>query len=52
MTPEQKADKFLGWLAEMTDYGDWHENVQREVRAKLMELLRNPNEIKNDSRTT
>lgn len=33
MTP----NKFLEWLKEETDFGDWHPNVQKEVTDKLIE---------------
>jgi hypothetical protein len=35
----EKADKFLAWLFDNTDYGDWDISVQTEVRTKLLEIL-------------
>ena len=36
---ENKIDKFLYWLGQETEYGDWHDNVKAEVRAKLIEIM-------------
>jgi len=42
MSIENKVDKFFWWLSQETDYGDWHDNVKREVRDKLIEVLNEP----------
>jgi len=30
---------FFRWLEEMTDYGEWHPSVKREVEDKLESLI-------------
>lgn len=39
MTQLQKINQFLDWLVELTEYGDWHDNVQNEVRKKMIEIF-------------
>jgi hypothetical protein len=38
----QVVDKFLIWLSDNTDYGDWDDNVRKEVKDKLIGILNEP----------
>ncbi len=35
---DRQIDKFLLWLEEMTDFGDWDDKVKEEVRKKLIAI--------------
>jgi len=39
---QNRIDKFLTWLAENTDFGEWDDSVRIEVTSKLVEIMTAP----------
>ena len=35
----EKAEEFIEWMIEMTDFGEWDRSIQAEVHRKLIAIL-------------